>query len=152
MWKNSAETFKPLSSRRMWFFLLWEEAAFWSSLPPLLTLTGEVKTIAPPLALARTGLESYLTGTLNYFIHNTGHVCMLCSTKSAQIPAKIWHERSAFGRSAAGNDIVATISISLFFFPPVFFPFFPPSRHFFIEGVLGSKNLFSESCLKRPKT
>ena len=37
-----------------------------------------------------------------------------------------------------------------FFFPP-FFPF-PPSRPFLIEGVLGSKNLFSESCLGCPKT
>ena len=32
-------------------------------------------------------------------------------------------QRSAFGRSTAGNDVVATISISLFSF---FFPFFPP--------------------------
>ena len=30
--------------------------------------------------------------------------------------------------------------------------FFPQSRPFLIEGVLGSKNLFSESCLERPKT
>ena len=57
-----------------------------------------------------------------------------------------WHEhaafqRSAFGRSTAGNDVVATILIRLFFFSPffspVFFPF-PPSRPFLIEGVLGS--------------
>ena len=41
----------------------------------------------------------------------------------------------------------------LFFFFPRFFPFFfSPSRPFLIEGVLGSKNLFSESCLERPKT
>ena len=33
-----------------------------------------------------------------------------------------------------------------------FFPLFPQSRPFLIEGVLGSKNLFSESCLERPKT
>ena len=32
------------------------------------------------------------------------------------------------------------------------FPFFSPSRPFLIEGVLGSKNLFSESCLKWPIT
>ena len=31
-----------------------------------------------------------------------------------------WHEHAAFGRSTAGNDIVATISISLFFFPRFF--------------------------------
>ena len=36
----------------------------------------------------------------------------------------------------------------------IFFPsrFFPPSRPFLIEGGLGSKNLFSESCLECPKT
>ena len=45
-----------------------------------------------------------------------------------------WHERaafqrSAFGRSTAGNDVVATIFISLF---SSFFPvFFPPPRFFF---------------------
>ena len=32
------------------------------------------------------------------------------------------------------------------------FPIFSPSRPFLIEGVLGSKNLYSESCLERPKT
>ena len=36
-----------------------------------------------------------------------------------------WHEcvtfqQSAFGRSTAGNDVVAPISISLFLFPPYF--------------------------------
>ena len=36
-----------------------------------------------------------------------------------------WHERtafqwSAFGQSTAGNDVVAIIFISLFFFPPRF--------------------------------
>ena len=62
-------------------------------------------------------------------------------------------QRSAFGRSTAGNDIVATIFIRIFFFFPFFFlPFFPPSRPFLIEGVLGSKNLFSESWRERPKT
>ena len=52
-------------------------------------------------------------------------------------------QRSAFGRSTAGNDVVATIFIRLFlFFPPRFFS--SPSRPFLIEGVLGSKNLFSK--------
>ena len=39
-------------------------------------------------------------------------------------------------------------------FPFLFFPlfFFPPSQPFLIEGVLGSKNLFSESWRERPKT
>ena len=58
--------------------------------------------------------------------------------------------RSSGRRSTAGNDVVATIFIRLFFFFPLFFPvffflFFSPSRPFLIEGVLGSKNLFSES-------
>ena len=61
-----------------------------------------------------------------------------------------WRERaafqwSAFGRSTAGNDVVALFS-------SVFPRFSPPSRSFLIEGVLGSKNLFSESCLESPKT
>ena len=42
-----------------------------------------------------------------------------------------------------------------FFFPFIHFPppffFSPPLRPFLIEGVLGSKNLFSKSCLERPK-
>ena len=64
-----------------------------------------------------------------------------------------WHERAAFqrlafGRSTAGNDVVATKN-NIFFF---FFLFFSPLSTFLIEGVLGSKNLFSESCLDRPKT
>ena len=62
-------------------------------------------------------------------------------------------QRSAFQRSTAGNDVVATIIICLFSFFPRFFPvFFSPSRPFLIEGVLGSKNLFSESWRERPKT
>ena len=90
-----------------------------------------------------------------------------------------WHERAAFPRSLFGrrhsgvvvwassfgrrrsggrllaNDVVATIFISLFFFfrfPPLFPPvLFPPSRPFLIEGVLRSKNLFSESGQEHPK-
>ena len=59
--------------------------------------------------------------------------------------------RCSSGRRSGGrllaNDVVATIFISLFFFSPVFFS---PSSTFLIEGVLGSKNLISESCLERP--
>ena len=51
--------------------------------------------------------------------------------------------RSSGRRSTTGNDVVATIIISLFF---------SPSQPFLIEGVLGSKNLFSKSCLEYPKT
>ena len=58
-----------------------------------------------------------------------------------------WRER------AAGNDEVATIFLRIFFsfFSPFFFPVFPPSQPFLIDGVLGSKNLFSKSCLEHPK-
>ena len=43
--------------------------------------------------------------------------------------ANFWHKRAAFqravfGRSTAGNDVLATIFIRLFFLFPVFFPFF----------------------------
>ena len=56
-------------------------------------------------------------------------------------PQFFWHkcaafQRSAVGRSTAGSDVVATILISLFS---------SPLLAFFTEGVLGSKNLFSES-------
>ena len=52
-------------------------------------------------------------------------------------------------RRSTGNDVVATIFTIIFF---QFFQFssISPSRPFLIEGVLGSKNLFSESCLKWP--
>ena len=53
-----------------------------------------------------------------------------------------WHEcaafqRSAFGRLTAGNDVVATIFISLFFFPQ-----FPPplfSRFFFYVATFSQR-------------
>ena len=54
-----------------------------------------------------------------------------------------------FGQLTAGNDVVATILISLFF-SSVFSVFFPPLLPFLIEGVLGSKNLFIKSWPERP--
>ena len=51
-------------------------------------------------------------------------------------------------RRSTGNDVVATISAIIFHFTI----FSPPSRPFLIEGVLGSKNLFSESGSKWPIT
>ena len=63
-----------------------------------------------------------------------------------------WHERSALGGRLA-TTLVAAISaviLFLFYFYSVFFS--SPSSPFLIEGVLGSKNLFSESCLKWPIT
>ena len=68
-----------------------------------------------------------------------------------------WHERSALQsvavRRSTGNDVSGHYFrhyFLLFFFH--FFFFSPPSRPFLIEGVLVSKNLFSESCLKWPIT
>ena len=55
--------------------------------------------------------------------------------------------RRSSGRLAA--TLVATINVIIFF---SFLFFFSPSSTFLIEGVLGSKNLFSKSCLARPKT
>ena len=63
-----------------------------------------------------------------------------------------WNVTRTWILSTAGNNVVATIFISLFFFVPVFLFPFPPSRPFLIEGVLGSKNLFSKSCLECPQT
>ena len=61
------------------------------------------------------------------------------------IKAHFWHERaafqrSAFGRLTAGNDVVATINVIIFFFFFLFFFLFSflfsPSSTFLIEGVL----------------
>ena len=63
-----------------------------------------------------------------------------------------WHERAAVQavavRQSTGNDVSGHYFRHYF----LFFHFSPPSRPFLIEGVLGSKNLFSESCLKWPIT
>ena len=55
----------------------------------------------------------------------------LSGMQTEGIESIYWHERAAFqrstfGRSTAGNDVVATISISLFSFFPFFFFFFFP--------------------------
>ena len=57
-------------------------------------------------------------------------------------------------RSSLGGRLATTIvdryfHHHFFFFHFIHFPF-SPSRPFLIEGVLGSKNLFSESCVKWP--
>ena len=59
----------------------------------------------------------------------------------------------AVGRRSGGQlatTLVATKNVFIFFF--LFFSFFSPSSPFLIEGVLGSKNLFSESGSKWPIT
>ena len=53
--------------------------------------------------------------------------------------------RSPF-RRLTGNDVSGHY-FHHYFFPPVFFS---PSSPFLIEGVLGSKNLFSESYSEQP--
>ena len=55
-----------------------------------------------------------------------------------------WHELSAFGRST-GNNVGGQNKQHYIVFC-LFFSFFPPpSSTFLIEGILRSKNLFSES-------
>ena len=68
----------------------------------------------------------------DYMLGFVGHTCFV----------RFWRERaafqqSAFGRSTAGNDVVATIFIRIFFsfffspFFPFFFPFFFLRRDLF---------------------
>ena len=68
----------------------------------------------------------------------------------------VWYGKSELLARACGFRAVdcwqwRSGHYNLKFFPSIFFRF-PPSLPFFIEGVLGSKNLFSESCLECPKT
>ena len=64
----------------------------------------------------------------------------------------VWRSsRSAFGRPT-GNDVSGHYKRHCFLFFFSFFFFLFPSSTFLIEGVLRSKNLFSESCLECPKT
>ena len=53
---------------------------------------------------------------------------------------------------STGNDVSGHYFRHYFLLFFSFFIFSPPSRPFLIEGVLVSKNLFSESCLKWPIT
>ena len=78
-----------------------------------------------------------LVGIMHLFQEIHSHNSDVILARACGVPAV------CVRRSTAGNDVVATIFIRLFFFPPVFF--LSPSRPFLIEGVLGSKNLFSES-------
>ena len=62
-----------------------------------------------------------------------------------------WHVITV-GRRSGGRPattLVATKNEILLF--SFFFSFFSPWSTFLIEGVLGSKNLFRESCRERPK-
>ena len=86
-----------------------------------------------------------------------GTSCRRCSQSPLCISGPLfWHELSALQsvavRRSTGNDVSGHFfrHYFLLFFSSLFFS--PPSRPFLIEGVLGSKNLFSESCLKWPIT
>ena len=75
---------------------------------------------------------------------------MVKSDKNHPHPRSFWHERavlqrSAFGQWTAGNEVVATILISLYLSPLNFSPCFLLRGSFLIKGVLGSKNLFCKS-------
>ena len=75
-----------------------------------------------------------------------------CRVSSIQFNASNWHERSALQsvavRRSTGNDV----SGHYFHHSFLFISFFsPPSSPFLIEGVLGSKNLYSKSWRKRQK-
>ena len=59
-----------------------------------------------------------------------------------------WHECAVFQSVGIYAVDLVAITANIFIIPPL--P--PTSRPFLIEGVLGSKNLFSESCLECPKT
>ena len=94
----------------------------------------------PSLSSVSFGLYSILIWILtniNSCIYNFG--------KSVRRSSQL-----AFGRST-GNNVSGHYKRHSF--PFIFFPFlFSPSWRFLIEGVFGSKNLFCESCQKRPKT
>ena len=104
-------------------------------------------------------LETGLLGIKNYKIRVLGRiVCVrhIRSLNNEYMWSTIyWHERSALQsitvRRSTGNDNSGLLFSPLFFFH-FFFQFFfhSPSQPFLIEGVLGSKNLFSKSCLKWP--
>ena len=80
---------------------------------------------------------------------------LVCFKGEARVPesgVSYWYERSALQSVTIrlATTLVATKNVFIFFFSPVFFPLFFPfffslSSPFLIEGVLGSKNLFSES-------
>ena len=70
-------------------------------------------------------------------------------SEGLEIGTSVWRSsRSAFGRST-GNDVSGHYKRHYFLFS---FLFSSLSSTFLMEGVLRSKNLFSESCLENPKT
>ena len=107
---------------------------------------GQGGTILSP---RKTG-QQFRHNQARYQSQNNRGVGQLPPSEVSLICYTYWHERaafqrSAFGRLTAGNDVVAIIIISLFFFFPVFFP---QSQPFLIEGVLGSKKLIQRKLLR----
>ena len=117
-------------------------------------------------------LTSVCTSSLFFFYNSNFHVTLLMSSWSEMIPCgfayvftfnisqvfwKSWLKGSwefsyvlVLAR-ACGVPAVGIRAVDCWQWRS-FFPFFSPSRPFLIEGVLGSKNLFNESCLEYPKT
>ena len=109
---------------------------------------GEEPQSSPP--------PKYQKGILNVSIKVLCQACIKIQIYNFTIPAigtsVRRSSRSAF-RRLTGNDVSGHYKRHYFLsFFSFFFLFFSPSSTFLIEGVLGSKNLFCESCLKCPKT
>ena len=118
------------------------------------------KTLIPYIKTIRCSENS--KNRKSFLLHpdfcGVGNECSNWTRASGTIEAReinFWREhaafqRSAFWRSTAGNDVVATFFISLFFFPPLF-SFFSVAT-FSHRRSARITNLFSKSCLDRPKT
>ena len=76
-------------------------------------------------------------------------LCIFIKLIDLLVHSNNWHERRRCSRSPSGGRLATTL-VDRYFHHYFFSIFHSPSRPFLIEGVLGSKNLFSESCLKWP--
>ena len=113
--------FKPYSFENPWNLLmtLWNllETLLkynWKNFKPPLkhiwdTMISSIHKAVPQQALA-------VPGWLSWSVPLCSNCTALCWRERAAF------QRSGFGRSTAGNDVVATIFICLFFFSPVFSP------------------------------
>ena len=133
----------------------WAEFSYNSSLPHYPT-PNQANQPTPAFRLDRLA-DGLFKKNLNFYVRNNGGFGSLVSTVEHQLtwyaPHLIRNNLVPVGQRSGGRlamTLVATINVITFSF---FFSFlFSPSSTFLIEGVLRSKNLFSESCLERPKT
>ena len=117
------------------------------------------------LAQGQDVSDSFYTSSINLHLGLwSGCLSYEMLTPSWQMGKRAYHNKSFLhqlaravnvpvGRRSGGRlamILVATINDIIFSF--LFFFFLFPSSTFLIEGVLGSKNLLSESCLECPKT